>query len=46
MDIRDCLIEETNGAFHLIPANEDLTAAEVKLLDYLAREFRLKKCFK
>ena len=42
MDIRDCLIEETNGAFHLIPANEDLTAAEVKLLDYLAREFRLK----
>ena len=42
LDIRDCLIQETNGAFHLIPANEDLTAAEVKLLDYLAREFRLR----
>lgn len=41
-DIRDTIIKKTNGAFHLIPANEDLTAAEVKLLDYLAREFRLK----
>ena len=40
--IRDALIEKTNGSFHLIPANEDLTAAEVKLLDYFAREFRLK----
>ncbi len=42
VDVRDAIIEKTNGAFHLIPANEDLTAAEVKLLDYLAREFRLK----
>lgn len=41
-DIGDTIIKKTNGAFHLIPANEDLTAAEVKLLDYLAREFRLK----
>lgn len=42
VDIKDTIITKTNGAFHLIPANEDLTAAEVKLLDYLAREFRLK----
>ena len=42
VDIRDVIITKTNGAFHIIPANEDLTAAEVKLLDYLAREFRLK----
>lgn len=42
VDIKDTIIEKTNGAFHLIPSNEDLTAAEVKLLDYLAREFRLK----
>ena len=42
LDIRDALIEKTNGSFHLIAANEDLTAAEVKLLDFYAREFRLK----
>ncbi len=42
-DIRNVLIKQTNGAFHLIPANEELTAAEVKLLDYFGREFRLKK---
>ncbi len=41
-DISDALVTQTNGAYHLVPANEDLTAAEVKLLDYLAREFRLK----
>lgn len=41
-DINDALITETNGAYHLIPANEELSAAEVKLLDYLVREFRLK----
>lgn len=42
MSIKNVLIEKTNGAFHLVPANEDLTAAEVKLLDFLAREYRLK----
>lgn len=41
-DIHDAILTETNGAFHLIPANEELTAAEVKLLDYLVREFRLR----
>lgn len=42
VSVFDALIEQTTGAFHLIPANEDLTAAEVKLLDMLVREFRLK----
>ena len=41
-DIRDCVVTETSGGYHIIPANEDLTAAEVKLLDFLVREFRLK----
>jgi len=43
VDVRDVLIEETNGKFHLIPSNEELTAAEVKLLDLLAREYKLKR---
>lgn len=42
LDIRKALLEQTNGGFHLVPANEDLTAAEVKLLDFLAREYRLR----
>lgn len=42
MDIRDCLITDTNGSFHLLPANEELTAAEVRLLDFASREFKLK----
>lgn len=43
VNIKDVLIENTNGAFNLVPANEDLTAAEVKLLDLYAREYKLKK---
>ncbi len=42
LSIRKALITETNGAFHLIPSNEDLTAAEVRLLDCFGREYRLK----
>ncbi|MCR5084334.1 MAG: ParA family protein [Succinivibrionaceae bacterium] len=41
-DINDYIIAETSGGFHLIPSNDTLTIAEVKLLDFLAREFRLK----
>lgn len=41
-DIRECVVDKTSGGYHIIPANEDLTAAEVKLLDFLVREFRLK----
>lgn len=42
IDINECLITKTNGAFHLLPANEELTAAEVRLLDFASREFKLK----
>lgn len=41
-DICECVVDKTSGGYHIIPANEDLTAAEVKLLDFLVREFRLK----
>ena len=48
----DVLLEEasiesailtTEGGFDLLPGNADLTAAELKLMDALAREFRLKE---
>lgn len=34
--------KETSGEYHLIPANGDVTAAEVKLMELFAREVRLK----
>lgn len=40
--VHECIATNTKGAFHLIPANEDLTAAEVKLYETYGREFRLK----
>lgn len=43
LNIKDALVTETEGSFHLIPANEDLTAAEVNLLDKYGRESFLKK---
>ena len=46
LDINKVLVEETTGAFHLVPSNEDLTSAEVKLLDYFGREYRLKNALK
>lgn len=42
VDITECLITKTNGSFHLLPANEELTAAEVRLLEFASREFKLK----
>ena len=33
LDLRESVVTKTEGAYHLIPANEDLTAAEVNLLD-------------
>lgn len=36
------IIRNTIGNYDLIPGNSDLTAAEVRLMDYLARETRLK----
>lgn len=49
----DVLLEEvpiadaivgSSGGFDVLPGNTDLTAAEVKLMDAMAREQRLKEC--
>ena len=36
------ILHSTSGNYDLIPGNSDLTAAEVRLMEYLARESRLK----
>lgn len=41
--VTEVITEETKGGYHLIPATEDLTAAEVRMLDFYARENCLKK---
>ena len=38
LDIKEAVVTTTEGGFHLIPSNEDLTAAEVSLLDKFGRE--------
>ena len=43
LDIRESVVTKTEGDYHLIPANEDLTAAEVNLLDKFGRENFLRK---
>lgn len=42
VDIIDALVTETEGAYHLIPADDELGTAEFKLRDFLMREVRLK----
>lgn len=37
------IVTETKGGYHLLPATEDLTAAEVRMLDFYARENCLNK---
>lgn len=44
-DINDCIIE-TKAGHALLPSNGDLTIAEVKLLQMIARESRLKNALK
>lgn len=44
-DINDCLIE-TKAEYMLLPSNGDLTIAEIKLLQMIARESRLKNALK
>ena len=39
----DEILTETTGGYHIIPTNSDLTAAEVGLMNFYARESRLKK---
>ncbi|ATD00101.1 MULTISPECIES: ParA family protein [Pseudoalteromonas] len=38
----EVVIKETSGEYHLIAANGDVTAAEVKLMEMYAREIRLR----
>ena len=39
---KDVIITETSGGYHLIAANSDVTAAEIRLLEFFAREIRLR----
>ena len=41
--IDEVIIKETTGKYHLIAANSDVTAAEIKLMEVFARESRLRK---
>src|SRR5699024_12227007 len=38
----ETIIEETTGGYHLVPANTDVIAAEVNMLDMPSREYRLR----
>lgn len=38
----DVVIKDTTGGYHLIAANGDVTAAEIKLMEVFAREVRLR----
>lgn len=40
--IKDVISRDTSGEYHLIAANGDVTAAEVKLMELFAREVRLR----
>ena len=42
----DVLVKETSGGYHLVGANADLTAAEVRLMNLFARELRLRNALK
>ena len=42
MPVEQVIIKETTGQYDLIAANADTTAAEIKLMEFFAREIRLK----
>jgi chromosome partitioning protein len=42
----DVVVKETSGGYHLVAANSDLTAAEVRLMNVFARELRLRNALK
>ena len=42
-DIQDAITSDTSAGFDLLPANSDLTAAEVELIPVKRKEFRLKQ---
>ena len=41
--LSECLVESPSGEFSVVPANGDLTAAEVELIDVEGKEKRLKE---
>jgi chromosome partitioning protein len=44
--VKDVVETDTNGKYHLIAANSDVTAAEIKLMEFFAREVRLRNSLK
>ncbi|WP_111979010.1 ParA family protein [Algibacillus agarilyticus] len=40
--VDEVAVKETSGSYHLIAANSDVTAAEIKLMECFAREVRLR----
>ena len=42
LPVQEVLISETAGGYDLIAANSDVTAAEIRLLEFFAREIRLR----
>ncbi|WP_341502576.1 ParA family protein [Gallaecimonas sp. GXIMD4217] len=40
--VEEVVVSETAGGYHLIAANADVTAAEVKMIEFFAREVRLR----
>lgn len=41
--ISECIVRDSKGGYDLLPGNEQLTVAEVQLLDVKGREFKLRK---
>ena len=39
---KEVIVTETSGGYHIIAANSDVTAAEIRLLEFFAREIRLR----
>jgi len=41
--VSECIVPDCKGGYDMIPGNEQLTIAEVQLLDTKGREFKLRK---
>jgi chromosome partitioning protein len=41
--VSECIVREGKGGYDILPGNEQLTIAEVQLLDMKGREFKLRK---
>ncbi|AEY00199.1 Soj protein [Oceanimonas sp. GK1] len=42
LPVAEVVVTETSGGYHLIAGNGDVTAAEIKLMEFFAREVRLR----